>query len=275
MLRPLKRALASVLAALVVLGAPGLRSYDAAAQVFRASAGAEAGSVRVALPSAAGFGAPAALGAPSLGLLSPSISAFSPAAPSALAGAAPAAAAASAAAPAAAASLSAASPAAAPPASPAAAPALAPAAALAVSPLAAAAASLEVPARTPGASDPSAADFARGTRLFDQAAARPASDDVLPVVAAAQDVEPSPKAGSELAPASAPATPPAGGKTKIPRSMWGLFWGHHIMTVFGIEFHGMEREHEELIFDKLRGMLAPDAMRPPRPLVPKRSLRAA
>lgn len=43
---------------------------------------------------------------------------------------------------------------------------------------------------------------------------------------------------------------------------------------FGIEFHGMEREYEELIFDKLRGMVAPDAMRPPRPLVP-RSLRAA
>jgi len=43
---------------------------------------------------------------------------------------------------------------------------------------------------------------------------------------------------------------------------------------FGIEFHGMEMEQEELIFDKLRGMLAPDAMRPPRPLVP-RSLRAA
>ena len=44
---------------------------------------------------------------------------------------------------------------------------------------------------------------------------------------------------------------------------------------FGLEFHGMERECEELLFDKLRGMIAPDAMRPPRPLVPKRSLRAA
>ena len=43
---------------------------------------------------------------------------------------------------------------------------------------------------------------------------------------------------------------------------------------FGIEFHGMEREYEELIFDKLRGMVAQDAMRPPRPLGP-RSLRAA
>lgn len=43
---------------------------------------------------------------------------------------------------------------------------------------------------------------------------------------------------------------------------------------FGIEFHGMERDYEDLIFEKLRGMTAPDAMRPPRPLVP-RSLRAA
>ena len=43
---------------------------------------------------------------------------------------------------------------------------------------------------------------------------------------------------------------------------------------FGIEFHGLDREYEELIFDRLRGMVGPDAMRPPRPLVP-RSLRAA
>ena len=38
---------------------------------------------------------------------------------------------------------------------------------------------------------------------------------------------------------------------------------------FGIEFHGMEGEHEGLLFEQLRGMLAPDAMRPPRPLVPR------
>jgi PilZ domain len=43
---------------------------------------------------------------------------------------------------------------------------------------------------------------------------------------------------------------------------------------FGLEFHGMEKEHEALLFEKLRGMIAPDAMRPPRPLV-ARSLRAA
>lgn len=43
---------------------------------------------------------------------------------------------------------------------------------------------------------------------------------------------------------------------------------------FGLEFHGMDRDHEALLFEQLRGMTAPDAMRPPRPLV-ARSLRAA
>ena len=43
---------------------------------------------------------------------------------------------------------------------------------------------------------------------------------------------------------------------------------------FGIEFHGMESEHQELLFEQLRGMVAPDAMRPPRPLLP-RPVRAA
>lgn len=42
---------------------------------------------------------------------------------------------------------------------------------------------------------------------------------------------------------------------------------------FGIEFHGMEGEHQDLLFEQLRGMIAPDAMRPPRPLV--RAPRAA
>jgi PilZ domain len=38
---------------------------------------------------------------------------------------------------------------------------------------------------------------------------------------------------------------------------------------FGIDFHGMDRQHEELLFEKLRGMSPPDAMRPPRPLAPR------
>lgn len=44
---------------------------------------------------------------------------------------------------------------------------------------------------------------------------------------------------------------------------------------FGIEFSGMADEHQGLLFEQLRGMLAPDAMRPPRPLVPRAALRAA
>ena len=36
---------------------------------------------------------------------------------------------------------------------------------------------------------------------------------------------------------------------------------------FGIEFDSMDRSDEELVFEKIRGMSAPDAMRPPRPLV--------
>ena len=44
---------------------------------------------------------------------------------------------------------------------------------------------------------------------------------------------------------------------------------------FGIEFHNMEMVHEDLIFEKLRGMIAPDAMRPPRPLIPSVSARSA
>ena len=44
---------------------------------------------------------------------------------------------------------------------------------------------------------------------------------------------------------------------------------------FGIEFNGMADEHQGLLFEQLRGMLAPDAMRPPRPLVSRAALYAA
>lgn len=37
---------------------------------------------------------------------------------------------------------------------------------------------------------------------------------------------------------------------------------------FGIEFDDLESNYEDLLFEKLRGMTAPDAMRPPRPLAP-------
>jgi hypothetical protein len=35
---------------------------------------------------------------------------------------------------------------------------------------------------------------------------------------------------------------------------------------FGVEFHGVGREDEALLFEHLRGMTAPDPLRPPRPL---------
>ncbi|MEQ1919386.1 MAG: hypothetical protein ABL955_09315, partial [Elusimicrobiota bacterium] len=77
--------------------------------------------------------------------------------------------------------------------------------------------------------------------LFDQGIARPrALDDVL--TPAASDSE-APQ-GGELEKAKtpsasgSPAEPPApAAKSKLPRSLWGLFWGHHITTVFGVNFH--------------------------------------
>jgi len=36
---------------------------------------------------------------------------------------------------------------------------------------------------------------------------------------------------------------------------------------FGIEFHTFDAEHRAHLFEQLRGMHAPDPMRPPRPLV--------
>lgn len=43
---------------------------------------------------------------------------------------------------------------------------------------------------------------------------------------------------------------------------------------FGIEFCAMDRDHEALVFEQLRGMFPPDPMRPPRQLV-SRAMRAA
>lgn len=60
----------------------------------------------------------------------------------------------------------------------------------------------------------------------------------------------------------------------VARVVHGRRPGDNTGLSFGIEFHGMEKQHEALLFEKLRGMSRPDAMRPPRPLVP-RALRAA
>lgn len=42
----------------------------------------------------------------------------------------------------------------------------------------------------------------------------------------------------------------------------------------GLEFYGMRDDEEHFLFEQLRGMAAPDPLRPPRPLA-KRTFRAA
>ena len=77
--------------------------------------------------------------------------------------------------------------------------------------------------------------------LFDHAAFRARALDDVPV-SAASDQEAAKPSGLEKAQApaesAAPVLPPApAAKAKLPRSLWGLFWGHHITTVFGVNFH--------------------------------------
>jgi len=76
--------------------------------------------------------------------------------------------------------------------------------------------------------------------LFDQSLERPrALDDAVRAPSAPETP------GSNLEPAAPGAVEPSGpkappspsGKSKLPRSLWGLFWGHHITTVFGVNFH--------------------------------------
>jgi hypothetical protein len=224
--RLLKRLVAASVAAALVLLAPGFPAYQAAAQTMGAVAGAasEAG--------VSGVSAAAALSLPAAALTAP----VSPVAPL----------------PAVLGSLSAPSaPAAAPEAAPVAAAFAAAApveAAAAAAPVEAAKASVAAlksaakPAARRGASSESQA--AAGRRTFDLAA--PPAADALPVLAAASEDAGESGALKPAAPAEsgaqAPAEPPAPkdgkpGKTKLPRSLWGLFWGHDILTVFGIEMH--------------------------------------
>ncbi|MDD5303444.1 MAG: hypothetical protein PHS14_10075, partial [Elusimicrobia bacterium] len=76
--------------------------------------------------------------------------------------------------------------------------------------------------------------------LFDQGLARPRALDEVAGPAASDSAAPK---GGELekarAPhaAVAPAPPAPAAKSRLPRSLWGLFWGHHITTVFGVNFH--------------------------------------
>jgi hypothetical protein len=44
---------------------------------------------------------------------------------------------------------------------------------------------------------------------------------------------------------------------------------------FGIEFHGLNEDEELCLFEHLRGLAAPDAQRPPRPLAMPAHRRAA
>jgi hypothetical protein len=251
--RPLRRAASSLLAAAVLIAVPGPSAYEAAAQVVRVPSAVSAPAA-VAVPIGAAS-APAFAGLSPLGLSAPTLRAGLLAGPSlsALAGPAPVAAASAASArpsvAAAPASALAAAPVSAAPASVAAAPAAsapaafaspaAPAAAPASAPtLAALSAGLAVPAAA--SVDVQASDAAR---LFDRAARRSAA--ALPAFSAAAQDGPAVAQDGALAPAGAaaaapaPEAPPApsGGKTKLPRSLWGLFWGHHILTVTGINLH--------------------------------------
>jgi hypothetical protein len=225
-----RRLIASVLIVSLVLLTPGGRFYEACAQVVSvpaagvsaANAAGASGTIHLQL------GAPALSGNLSLSGMNGSLLAPSAPAPLAIA-AVPAAFAPSAVFVAASAV-----------------PAAAPVVPAALQPLKAAAAKPLAPgtANVPAASAPKA--FTAKTTgedaaiLFDQGLARPGALDDVPAPAASDSEAPNP-GGLELAKTpnvpGAPAEPPAPGRAKLPRSMWGLFWGHHITTVFGVNFH--------------------------------------
>ncbi len=83
-------------------------------------------------------------------------------------------------------------------------------------------------------------------RLFDGSVAGPAA---LPTfAAAADDARASAPKDAALSPA------PKSGKTKLPRSLWGLFLGHDILTVSGIELHMISQPF--LVMDALKKSMA-------------------
>lgn len=95
------------------------------------------------------------------------------------------------------------------------------------------------PAAPPERAPSSEAAAAEAAARFDQSPPRAgALDDLAVPAASAPEEKP-----SGLEPAKSPAEggaaspqPPAPRKP-LPRSLWGLFWGHHIITVFGINLH--------------------------------------
>lgn len=213
----IRRAVATLLIVVLSLLTPGGRFYEACAQTMTAASAARAGAGAVGAAGTIRLEIAAPALAPSLApsLLTPSLSVVSAPAPLAAA--------------------------------------IAPVAALPAlraERLSVMAALRPVPAALavsrPAASVPTGAapkTFAQAktgeaaAALFDEAAPRAAA---LDPVFAAPSTEADGPAGLEPAktPApGAPSEPPAPGRAKLPRSMWGLFWGHHIMTVFGVNFH--------------------------------------
>jgi hypothetical protein len=62
----------------------------------------------------------------------------------------------------------------------------------------------------------------------------------------------------------------------VARVLHGRRPGDYGSVCLGLEFYGMREDDEQLIFEQLRGMSAPEPMRPPRALArPKRELRLA
>lgn len=78
--------------------------------------------------------------------------------------------------------------------------------------------------------------------LFDQSRTRSSAFEAIPLPAASAPEGPglrSPAAPSAEPAPGVPAAPepPKPESAKLPRSAWGLYWGHHVMTVFGVNFH--------------------------------------
>lgn len=73
--------------------------------------------------------------------------------------------------------------------------------------------------------------------LFDEAVFRPRALDAVVPSASADDPGENPKLAPSTTGDERPAAEVPAPRAKLPRSMWGLFWGHHIMTVFGVNFH--------------------------------------
>ncbi len=63
-----------------------------------------------------------------------------------------------------------------------------------------------------------------------------------------------PVPGDAKAPAAPLAPAPKGGKTKLPRSLWGVFIGHDLLTVSGIELHMISQPF--LVMNALKKSLA-------------------